>query len=352
VREIKFLNALIIILCISVLLSGCQTTKSAEDPIKLKASIGLSFDSLVVERWQRDMEIIVALANEAGYEVNVQIANEDIERQKSQINNLIDAGVKVLIVLPNDATALKDVLERASRLGIYIIAYDRLILDAPVNLYVSFDNEQIGYDIASALIEELKLNPESGISNIAMINGDPKDNNSQLLNKGFYRAINEANTYGRVVRIVHEVWAYEWRERYAQEAVQEVIAKDLAIRGIIAANDVLASGAIRELSLRQIAGEVLVVSQDAELSACQRIVEGTQLATIYKPINDLAEVAVRSAVSFLESETVTVEEKIWNGLSDVPFMRLDYSLVTSETLEEVIINSGFHSREDVYRHKR
>lgn len=350
-RGYKSLLVLVLAVCgaLTLGLTGCNRDVEVARPAKDKPLIGLAIDSLVVERWQRDMEIIVAQANEAGYEVNVQIANESISRQKDQINALIDEGVKVLIILPNDADALTEEVTRAKRQGIYVIAYDRLIKAPNVDLYLSFDNEGIGYEIGEYLLEKLPVKSPDRVRRLVMINGDPKDNNSALLNKGFHRAI-EDQTQGPV-EVVGEVWANEWRERFAQEAIQKALADGEKIDGVIAANDVLASGAIRILVENQLAGKVMVVSQDAELSACQRIVEGTQLATVYKPINDLAEHAVAAAVAHLSGEVYPTTETIDNGYTKVPYDKLSFQLVDKDNMDEVIIESGFHTKEDVYRHK-
>ncbi len=354
--------ALVLALLVSVLWlgSGCGLKIGVGDDdneaTKDVPVIGLSFDSLVVERWQRDMEIIVAEANERGYQVNVQIANEDIQKQRTQIEALVDLGVDALIVLPNDATALNEVITKAQRAGIPVIAYDRLIKSPGVDLYVSFDNEGIGYELAARMIRQLMQQRSNRTDaggtltkQIVVINGDPKDNNALLLNQGFYRAIKEQAP--APVKVVHEVWANGWRERYAEEAIREVLAQGKKIDGVICANDMLAASAIKVLAEENLAGTIPVVSQDAELSACQRIVAGTQLATVYKPINDLATQAVNMAVALAEGQTLPVEETLYNGYLDVPYLKLDVIVVDRSNMDKMIIESGFHLREDVYRYQ-
>lgn len=332
---------------LSLVVVACARTD--QDPVKEPVLIGLSFDSLVVERWQRDMEIIVANAQEAGYEVDVQIANENIDRQIEQIEEMIASGVKVLIILPNDSDSLIEVVLKAKRQGIYVIAYDRLIKGVPIDLYISFDNKGIGRAMAKALIDASAFSDDKSQIDLVIINGDPKDNNAHLLNEGYYEIIQPLVDSGRI-NLVKEVWANEWREDIAQAAVEEVLLQGGTLNAVVAANDVLATGAIQVLSELKLAGEVIVVSQDAELSACQRIVEETQLATIYKPINDLAVETVNVAVQVLQGSEVPYGEVIWNGAVDVPFRKLDFHVVDIDSINEIIIESGFHSKEDVYLH--
>ncbi|MCD4714223.1 MAG: substrate-binding domain-containing protein, partial [Clostridiales bacterium] len=291
-----------ITLLLMALMTGCtaEPSEPVEDDV---IKIGISFDSFVVERWQREMEILVATATELGAKVDVQIANEDIEKQIEQIRYLIAQNVDVLIIVPKDAEALSPAIDEAYRNGIKIIAYDRLIIHPDLDLYISFDNEAIGENISERLIGALKLEEEAPPKQILIINGDPSDNNSSLLNIGFHKKIDPLIEIGEV-EILEEIWANEWREQYAKDVVENHLSLGHHIDGIIAANDVLATGAIEVLSKWQMAGDVFVVSQDAELSACQRIVEGTQLATVFKPINELAITTAKIAIEMAKGNKV------------------------------------------------
>lgn len=343
-----------VICCIALLLTaaGCSRVEKAEKDDKIL--IGLSLDSIVVERWQRELEILVATVNELDAEIDVQIANESIDKQTEQIQYLIDKNVDVLIVVPNDANAFYDVLSEAERSGIDVIAYDRLIMHPDVDLYVSFDNVEIGRGISQRLIDELKKKtvniPEEEIKpfKLLIINGDPKDNNSKLLNEGIYASLQEYIDAG-FVTVVDEAWANEWREKIAKDLVEKYLSSGEEIDGIIAANDVLATGAIEILSKWRKAGEVLVVSQDAELSACQRIVEKTQLATAYKPIYDLASTTAKIAVSMAKGEKIIANDSIYNGYDNIPYLKLDAYVVDLDNMDNVIVKSGFHRKEDIYR---
>ena len=363
----KWIVFLMVLAIILVAFTACAKKENTE---KEGILIGLSLDSIVVERWQRELEILVATVDELGAQLDVQIANESIEKQTEQIRYLIDQEVDVLIIVPNDARAFYDVIAEADRNGIDVIAYDRLIMHPDVDLYVSFDNMEIGKGISKRLIDELlkkvdanqndeNLNDESENDepqkdesqaqlpyNLLIINGDPKDNNSILLNKGFYETI-QAHIDSGLIKVVDETWANEWREQYAKDLVEKQLASGVRIDGIIAANDVLATGAIEVLAKWRKAGEVIVVSQDAELSACQRIVEGTQLATAYKPIYDLASTTAKVAVGMAKGEKVIANDTIYNEYESIPYLKLDAYVVDLDNMETVIIKSGFHRKEDI-----
>ncbi|GAU77577.1 sugar ABC transporter substrate-binding protein [Fusibacter sp. 3D3] len=352
-KTLILMGSIMTILVISV---ACGQIKSNTTEQEMHIKIGLAFDSFVVERWQREVEVLVAKATEMGATVDVQIANESVEKQREQIQYLIAERMDVIIVVPKDATALADVLSEARRNGIKIIAYDRLVIDTPVDLYISFDNVGIGRGISERLVSKLDaLYYEQRKENLAqnkpfnllVINGDPKDHNSTLLNKGFYETLSPYVKSGKI-KIVDEIWALEWRESYAKELVEKHLRKGEHIDGIIAANDVLATGAIETLAKWQLAGAVMVVSQDAELSACQRIVEKTQLATVYKPINDLAETCAKIAINMAKGEKVIANDEIDNGSGVIPYLKLDTRVVDADNIDAVIIQSGFHKESDVY----
>lgn len=332
------------------LLTGCSKVSTQREGIL----IGLSLDSIVVERWQRELEIIVSTVNEMGAEIDVQIANEDLQKQTEQIKYLIEKKVDVLIIVPNDARGFFDVLTEAERNNIPVIAYDRLIMHPNVDLYISFDNVEIGKGISKKLLDEMLKDSDNSEQladaplNLVIINGDPKDNNSILLNNGFYETLQPILDQG-LVTIVDETWANEWREQYAKDSVEKVLASGGKIDGIIAANDVLATGAIEVLSRWRLAGTVPVVSQDAELSACQRIVEETQLATAYKPIYELATLTAKVAVGMAKGEKTLTNDTIYNGYDSIPYLKLDAYVVDKDNLDAVIIQGGFHREEDIYR---
>lgn len=328
---------------------GVYMTRMAAHPGDLDEKtlkVGLSFDSIVVERWKRDMETFVAAANKEGIDVDVQIANDDLNEQKKQIQYLIDKDVQVLVILPKQKDAYGELIARARRKGIRVIAYDRLILGADYDGYISFDSVGVGELIAGRLVRQLEQDGKRN-ARLMIINGDPDDNNSKLFNEGFYNVLNGVGE-DLPLEIVSETWAPGWRESAAFDAVEALLDSGVVPDGIIAANDVLATAAIQALTERQLAGKVLVVSEDAELSACQRIVEGTQLATVYKPYNTMARLAVTMCLDLIRG-TFETQGTIGNGGYQIPLVEIPCYLVDSSTIDSIIIDSGFHSRDDVYR---
>ena len=113
-------------------------------------------------------------------------------------------------------------------------------------------------------------------------------------------------------------------------------------------NDALAGVVIRALSEMRLAGKIVVVGQDADLDACQRIVEGTQEMTVYKPVENLAKKAAEYAVSLAKGEEIKTATRYNDGTYDVPFIKLEPIAVYKDNMEETIIDGGYHLKEDVY----
>lgn len=327
---------LIVVASYAVMLQQDQTEDDGE------IVIGYCADNLVIERWQRDQEIFVATAMEKGAKVIVHNANENNETQINQIQSLIDKKVDVIVVIPYDKDGLSEVINQAHEAGIKIIAYDRLINNAWIDAYVTFDNVKVGQIQGEEL---LKLAPKG---NYVLINGSPEDNNSSMFREGTMMALKDALDKGHI-KIVADVWADNWREEHAYETVAGLIEEGVKIDAVIGANDRLAEAAILALAEAGLAGKVVVAGHDADISACQRIVEGTQHVTVYKPIRNLAQKAVEVAMAMATDETFIFDETINNGYMNVNYLKLDVLSVTKDTMRETVIADGFHLEEDVYR---
>lgn len=339
----KRIISLLIVLGLLMGVTACGSVEKEnqmKEQEEEKIQIGMSFDSFVIERWQRDRDIFVSVAKELGAEVNVQNANGDVEEQKKQIDYFIQKGMDVIVIICIDSDSLQDSVKKARDAGIKIIAYDRLIVDADVDLYISFDNAMVGTMMAEALIDE-------GLAGgkVVMLGGSPTDNNVPVV-EGAFRKVMEENQ----VTILASTHAEGWKAEKASNFIYEnplVIANTDAI---MCGNDDLATQVVRALSEKRKAGSILVVGQDADLAACQRIVEGTQVMTVYKPVEKLAARAAEAAVALAQEGEVTGDDitMITNGGYEIPYIGLEPIRVDRDNIDEVIIGSGFHLKEDVY----
>lgn len=342
-KGIKILS-LLIILCLFVL-TGCKERKTSQAAERKEQDnvvrIGITFDSFVIERWQRDRDVFVSAAQELGAEVNVQNANGDMEEQIAQIDYFIEKKMDVIVVVMvasgADPSGLVNAVQRAGRAGIPVVAYDRLILNAGVDLYISFDNEEVGRLMGEHMREHL----EDG-GDVLQICGPMADYNVPQVMTGFDKALK-----GSGLKIAFTEHAEGWLGETGFSVTGSYLAAREAPKGIMCGNDSIAGHAIRALSERRLAGKICVVGQDADLDACQRIVEGTQCMTVYKPVERLARRAAEMCVALAEGKETAVSETINDGTFDVPYERLEPAAVTKENMDEVITGK-YHEEGDIY----
>ena len=330
---------------LATLVLGCRARHHRPGPGRTPR-IGFSMDSLVMERWKRDLDAFSASAKDLGAELILEVANQDPAIQERQIRDLMDKDIDVLVVVPNDTDRLGAVVSEVKARGIPVLSYDRLVRRANVDLYVSFDNELVGSLMADAATHAL-----GGGAGVVIINGPRTDYNAILLNRGIHKVLDPGVAEGRL-RIVAELWPASWESDSVKSRLEAVVARDRGIGAVVAGNDMLAEAAINVLSENRLMGKVRVTGQDADLGACQRLAEGSQWATVYKPINRLALTAAGFAVMLARGETITPKATMDDGTFQVPFARLEPVLVTKELLENTVIKSGFHSAADVYRNVR
>ena len=337
----KKLNTAIILILMITCLTGCSQKKAETQSDKVKESsnpqIGLSLDSYIIERWERDRDVFVSTAKELGADINVQSANGDIDVQIAQIEYFIEKKVDVIVIVAIDADKLTDVVKKAKDEGIHVIAYDRLVRNADVDMYISFDNEKVGKMMGEEIASHLKNRK------VIMICGAPADNNVSLVNGGFEEVMNRFN-----IEIIDKTFCEGWKAELGAEYVNKNLDMVSNADAIMCGNDDIATNVIRTLAVYRKAGDIDIVGQDADLAACQHIVEGTQNITVYKPVEKLASEAARYAVDFAKGKDVNVENTISDGTYDVAYVALDPISVNKNNMDEIIIDSGFHSKEDVY----
>lgn len=342
-RKILSLFLLFILL---IQLSGCHTDSIKEDdqvnthPDRLL--IGFSMATYKEDRWLRDRDIFLAKAQEAGFDVIVQNANNDSNQQYLQVVDMIDKGIDVLVIAPHDAVDARRAVVRAKSAGIPVISYDRLVRDAEVDVYVSFDNVKVGELMGEALLQAV---PKGGY---ILLNGSKNDNNSSMFREGYLKALQPAIESANI-EIIGETWVEDWRRETAYDYTYNMLKTEGgSISGIIAANDSLAWAAIDALSENRMAGQVQVVGHDADLAACKRLVEGTQLMTVYKPISKLVDQTITLCKQLAAHQPVQTDDTINDGKFDVPYIKIDIQAVTKDNLEDTVIKDGFHLREDIY----
>src|SRR4030043_2334039 len=312
----------IVILLVVLLPCLCMFNSCSRKKVK----IGLLMDNYEQDRWMRDRDYFIQKAEELGAEVLVEVADGNAAKQLEQAQKLLDEKVNVLVVVPADLNEAAKIIPLAHRYRVRVLSYDRLIKDCNLDFYISFDNVEVGALQAEYLT---KICPEG---NYAIIGGAKTDNNSFLLKIGTMKALEPLIEKGDI-KIVYDQFVDRWTEENGYMNMNECLKTNKKVDAVLVANDGLATGVASALGEHGLLGKIHVSGQDAELSACQRIIAGTQTMTVYKPIEAIAYKAADIAVRLANNDTFEdLHMSVNNGKKMVPALLLPAMIVNRETI--------------------
>jgi D-xylose transport system substrate-binding protein len=292
----------------------------------------------------KDRPLFVAdVAKLCGAQVLYSNANQDSSAQQNQADAAITNGANVMVLDPVDGAAAAAIATKAKAAKVPVISYDRLILNAPVDYYISFDNAGVGKLQGTALLTAL-----NGKSNaqVVEINGDPTDNNATLFKQGAHSVLDSTT------KIVKEYDTPMWSPDNAQkEMTQALTALSNKVDGVLAANDGTAGGAIAAMKAAGLNPLPPITGQDAELAAVQRVVAGTQTMTVYKAIVPEAEKAAELACDMATGTSVpssmTNGKTTNNKAADIPSILLTPVAVNKTNVKDTIIADKFWTAADI-----
>jgi D-xylose transport system substrate-binding protein len=332
----------------NALLAACVVVASALSPAIARpagVTVGLSLPTQREERWVRDRKVMEAEAKEKGIDLRVQVTDNDASKQVAQCENLISQGVKVLILAPHDASSAAVIVDKATKAGIKVISYDRLVTGSPHDyLYISFDNVKVGELQGEFITSKVPK------GNYIVLAGSPTDNNAKLFRQGAMKFIQPLAQKGDI-KIVMEQFVKDWQPGEAQKLCEQALtATQNKIDAVLAPNDGTAGGCIQALAAQGLAGKVPITGQDAELAGAIRVVRGTQSMTIFKDTRELGKRAIAIAAQLASGAAVDTQGKtVNNGKKDVPSVLLEPQVVTKDNLEQLLVASGYLKKEQVYR---
>jgi len=282
----------------------------------------------------------------ADCEILYSNADQDAAKQQQQAEAAITKGAKVMVLDPVDAASASAIVTRAKQSDIPVVSYDRLITDADIDYYISFDNEEVGRLQGDSLVKKLDEDGASG--SIVMINGAPTDNNATLFKKGAHSVIDDSS-----FKVGKEYDTPDWSPDKAQQEMEQAITAlgDDGFVGVYAANDGTAGGAIAAMKSAGIDPSTRpTTGQDAELAAIQRILVDEQYMTVYKAIKPEAQAAAEIAVALVQGKkppSGLVNDEVDNGMEQVPSVLLKPVAVTKDNIQDTIVKDGFLDVNDI-----
>ena len=324
-----------------------------------EGTVGVAMPTKSSERWISDGNNIKEQLESAGYEVDLQYAEDDIPTQVSQVENMVTKGVDVLVIAAIDGTALGDVLETAESQDIPIISYDRLIRDSEaVDYYSTFDNEKVGVLQAESLVEGLKAGGE-GPYNVELFAGSPDDNNATFFWNGAMTVLQPMIDSGEIVvpsgqTDFDQAAILRWDPATAQKRMEDILTSTYAsekVQGVLSPYDGLSLGIIAALRGNGYSDADLpvVTGQDAEVQSVKSILAGEQYSTVFKDTRELARVTVDmiKAVGADQEPEVNDTETYDNGVKVVPSYLLDPVTVTKDDVTTVLVDSEYYTEDEI-----
>lgn len=274
-------------------------------------------------------------------------ATGDASKQQSQAEAALTQGAEVMVLDPVDAKSAAAMVEKAKAQDVPVLSYDRLIENAEVDYYVSFDNVVVGELQAESLAEKLKEDgsPEGPI---VKINGDPADSNAALFKEGSNKGFEAAG-----VKVAKEYDTPEWSATNAQNEMQQAITAlgKSGFEGVYGANDEMAAGSIAAMKSAGINPEERPsTGQDATVAGVQRIIAGQQYMTVYKATDKQTKAAAEIAVALAEGEEFPqgqITEEVDNGKTKVPSILLEPVAVTKGNVKDTVVKDEFITADEL-----
>lgn len=354
-----FTKSLVAVAAVATAVSGPVVGSAfAQD----KGTIGIAMPTKSSARWISDGNSMVEQFEAAGYETDLQYAEDDIPNQLAQIENMITKGADVLVIAAIDGTTLSNALENAAAAGIKVIAYDRLIRDSGnVDYYATFDNFKVGVQQATSLVDGLKARFGDGPYNVELFGGSPDDNNAYFFYDGGMSVLQPLIDAGTVNVVsgqmgMDTVGTLRWDGAVAQSRMDNLLSAhytDMEIHGVLSPYDGLSIGILSSLKgVGYGSGDLkmpIVSGQDAEVPSVKSILAGEQYSTVFKDTRELARVTVGMVDALLGGGEPEINDtKTYdNGVKVIPSYLLEPVSVDGSNWEEILIGSGYYTMDQI-----
>lgn len=347
------MRKLLSLLLVSVLLLSAGSALAA-------GKVGVAMPTNSLQRWNQDGENMKAQLEAAGYEVDLQYANNDVATQVSQLENMILGGAQVLVIASIDGSALGTVLQTAKDNDIKVIAYDRMLTDTPnVDYYATFDNYKVGTLQGTFLIEKLDLENAAGPFNFEVFAGSPDDSNARYFHAGAWDLLKPYYESGKIViksgQVDFETIAIlGWGTDDAQARMDNLLTNytdGTPLHAVLSPNDSLALGITNSL---QAAGYNLenfpvITGQDCDVTNTKNIIKGFQAMSVFKDTRTLAAQVVTMVDAILKGEEVPVNDTTTydNGVFVIPSFLCDPVFADVNNYKELLIDSGYYTEDQL-----
>lgn len=306
-----------------------------------RMKIGLLLPNKIDDRFPKDQLFFTRKITELGGKVLCEDAQNNDQLQISQANELIEKGIKVLVVCAVNRYTAPIIVRNAHAKGIKVIAYERIISNCDLDYYVSFDNVKVGEIMASY---SLKLKPSG---NYLLFGGDKSDQNAVWVNKGIHNVIDPLLRSGEI-KLIYDIYIEDWSGENAFFELDRFLKLTNEKPDVIlSAYDGISNGIIKALMKSNVSVWPIITGQNAEIQACKNIIQRKQAMTVYKPFKSEAEQTAVLAIKCARNEKINLSETLYNELKQVPSILIDPITVDADNMEKTLVEDGFIKESDI-----
>jgi len=352
----KLLSVLLSVAVIATLLTGCGGAGGSSSGAK---KVGVSMPTKDLQRWNQDGANMEKELKAAGYEVDLQFANNDVQQQVSQIENMISNGCNVLVIAAIEGSSLGEALDMAKKANIPVIAYDRLIMNSDaVSYYATFDNYKVGTVQGEYVVKALDLENAAGPFNIEFTAGDPGDNNAGFFFNGAMDVVKKYIDEGKLnvvsgQKTFEEVATPTWGTDVAQSRAENILSSYYAdgtnLDVWLCSNDSTALGVENALAANYKGTYPVITGQDCDIENTKNMIAGKQSMSVFKDTRTLASQVVKMVGQILSNQTVDVNDTQTydNGVKVVPSFLCEPVFADANNYKQILIDSGYYTEDQL-----
>ena len=355
----KLISLLLVLVMVLGLCAGCGA--------KNELDIGIVLPTKDEDRWLADEATFKQLIEEKGYKAEIMYSQADPAIEKSNVEALIEKGVKVLLICPFDGAAAASTVEMAKEEGVQVISYDRLIMGTDaVDYYVAFESAKIGEAMGQYLVDQAAAYGGSGL-NLYLYSGALTDNNSFTYFQGNWNALQpkiadgtfivrnsevaekykdiKDLSYDQLYEIMQSVdteWTPSVAKSLAEANLTNAAPEEKALSFITAPDDNTARAIADAFMADADVQEFRICGADGVEGSVQYLIDGKQDMTVYCNPAMIAVAAMELAEKLIAGEKVESAETINNEAIDIPVVRCDVQPVTRDNLVEVWLDAGVY----------
>lgn len=301
--------------------------------------IGFVLSTLQEERYQKDKKFFEEEAKRLGFTPVMASAENNPQTQTAKVENLLSMGVKALVIQPVNSQAAAALVKMAHDDKVPVVAYDRMIADAPVDFYVTQDSFKVG-----VLQAEAAVKATGGKGNYVILQGQAGHSVANEITRGVKSILAKSPGIKIVVDKAHDGWSQALAMATVENALTQHKDK---IDAILANNSGMAQGAVQALQAQGLAGKVFVAGADADLAAIKSIVAGKQQFEVLKDIAPLAKTSADVAFKLAKGEKPSPTQTVTSGKFQIPTIATPVYPIDKGNLEERIFKTGFHTKSAV-----